>query len=177
MAAKSRTAAPLSPEELRLCKRCCTPKPDSGFPKSVRGKRWVCKDCAAELGRDRMTKCRASIEDFSSVIMWRIRDRARLRRKGAATINPGWIVQQWDKQGGRCYYSNVAMELRSSPYLVTVERLDVSKGYTPENCVLAALCINMMRGSVPIPEFKWWCQRVAENPLLESAEPEPEKVE
>jgi hypothetical protein len=85
-------------------------------------------------------------------------------------------VQQWDKQHGRCYYSGVPLELNSGPFLVTIERLDVSQGYTQENCVLACLCINMMRGSVPIPEFKWWCDQVAKNKDLKAVKPPPEKV-
>lgn len=97
------------------------------------------------------------------MLMYRVKDRARSRPYGPPTIDEGWIVQQWDKQGGLCFYSGEAMELLSGPRLVTVERLDVRAGYTDDNCVLACFCVNMMRGSVPIEEFVWWCDRISAN--------------
>lgn len=161
----------------RQC-RCCgqsRPLPEFGRSgKSTRGHtlyRHVCTPCRNRYKTDLTRAARTCIEDYAAVLMKRVRDRSRVRAFGRTLLSEGWVVRQWDKQRGRCFYSGEAMSLLSGPKLVTVERLDVNLGYVPDNCVLACFCINMMRGSVPIEEFVWWCAKVASNAASEGKEP------
>ncbi len=162
----------------RHCKHCAEPKDLTEFAATIlsaKGKRLyrhVCHGCRRKLAQQRRLDARASVETYATVLVKRARDRARRRGFDNVSLTEGWVVAQWDKQGGNCFYSGEAMELSSGPYLVTVERLNVAKGYEPENCVLACLCVNMMRASIPMGEFKWWCAKVAKNAPMRAVIPE-----
>lgn len=138
------------------CPRCGDPLQDG-----VRG----CKTCRRLYQRKRRSAARESIETFAGHILARCRERiVKARKRGTPheiDIDPAWVVSQWDKQRGRCFYSGVPMTLGHGPCLVTVERLDCERGYTVDNCVLASQQVNMMRRRTPISEFVWWCQQVS----------------
>ncbi len=58
------------------------------------------------------------------------------------------LRDQWDRQGGRCYYFQTPMRLedlyqRGLPLTPSVERLDSTRGYTPDNIVIATRLANL----------------------------------
>lgn len=163
-----KTPIPHQESEFLQCRSCGQDRPAREFTSGRR----VCTPCRSRYKQSRIKATRNSIEEYAAVLMWRVRDRAKKRPYGPPTLSAGWIVQQWDRQLGRCFYSGTPMSLQPGPCLVTVERLNVNDGYTPENCVLACFCVNMMRGSVPIPEFKWWCEQIAQNAAVEPRAPQ-----
>lgn len=165
-------------EFFRQCRVCLEPKSLKDFEPTVISPRsgtplyrHICYACARTARSRKMDSARTSIENYATMMVKWSKDRARIK-SFAFSLTEGWIVAQWDKQKGRCFYSGEPMELQSGPRLVTVERLDVGKGYEPENCVLACLRINMMRASIPMGEFVWWCHRVADKSSVEPSPPQ-----
>lgn len=65
----------------------------------------------------------------------------------------------WKKQNGRCALSGE--ELYKNPKTWSIDRLDNSCGYFPDNIQLTSVPINMMRGSLPVEKFISYCQQVA----------------
>ena len=65
----------------------------------------------------------------------------------------------WVKQGMLCYYTGIKMELtgyHTTPYAMTVDRLDSSKGYIRDNMVLCLAVINRIKQDLTIKELKDW---------------------
>lgn len=58
-------------------------------------------------------------------------------------------------QKGLCYWTHVPMlRQSSSPWTMTIDRLDNSKGYEPGNVVLASWFANHARGDLSVEEFR-----------------------
>lgn len=129
----------------------------------------ICGECLSCRGRDRQRArrqaARESIETLAGSLLYNCKDRVRRasqrKKHYEYSLNEAWVVSQWDRQRGRCFYSGVPMTTTQSAKLVSIERLDCDKGYSPENCVLVCWQINMMRRRMPISEFVWWCQQVS----------------
>ena len=77
--------------------------------------------------------------------------------KEITDLTPEFLKELWDKQGGRCIYTNIEMNfsclstLRKNviiqPNTVSVDRIDSSKGYIQGNVELVCLCINYAKNS------------------------------
>ena len=66
---------------------------------------------------------------------------------------------QWKKQRGKCWWLGIPMSLEdlfvpNSPFAVSVDRVDSTGGYTPDNIVLTLRFANLGRGSYDDPGFK-----------------------
>ena len=66
---------------------------------------------------------------------------------------------QWKKQRGKCWWLGIPMSLEdlfvpSSPFAVSVDRVDSSGGYTSNNIVLTMRFSNLGRGAYDDPGFK-----------------------
>jgi len=60
----------------------------------------------------------------------------------------------WEKQQGLCYYSAVKMTTTvSDPNKVSIDRLDSTQEYTPDNVVLCTSRINLMKRNMTLEEF------------------------
>ncbi len=76
------------------------------------------------------------------------KSRAKTRLKkgrfeaGQCTITMRDIFNTWNKQKGKCYYSGLPMNYESHEWRLSLERLDPSKGYLPNNIVLCCLEFN-----------------------------------
>ena len=68
-----------------------------------------------------------------------------------------WWDQQYKKQEGRCYYTNKIMTHVGDERKLTnisIDRVDSSKGYTPDNCVFCCLAVNVkMKMDLTIDEM------------------------
>ena len=71
-------------------------------------------------------------------------------------------LDQLEKQGYRCYYTGMVLTNKRKPYQKetkrhnfnpSIDRLDSSKGYTPENIVWTVAAVNFMKGSLSETEF------------------------
>ena len=54
-----------------------------------------------------------------------------------------FLVEQYIKQGGRCYYTNIPIfQQKNTKHSISVERLDPTKSYNKDNIVLIAVELN-----------------------------------
>jgi len=84
-----------------------------------------------------------------------IKTRAKLKNI-EYNLDKDFLKELYIKQNGLCYYSNIPLKLSDypDPATLSVDRIDPTKGYTKDNVVLCANCINMLKGSMNLNEFK-----------------------
>ena len=71
-------------------------------------------------------------------------------------ITREWVQEQFDKQDGKCFYTGIKMIItKENRYLFkpSMERVDCSKPYTRENCVLVCLGTNLGRNDIDLDEY------------------------
>jgi CRISPR/Cas system Type II protein with McrA/HNH and RuvC-like nuclease domain len=71
-------------------------------------------------------------------------------------ITREWIQEQFDRQNGRCFYTGIKMIItKENRYLFkpSMERIDCSKPYTRDNCVLVCLGSNLGRNDIELSEY------------------------
>lgn len=99
-----------------------------------------CKQCRNQ-GR------RANLARVLKLFVQMAKDRTKLKKKRnphfpEASITLEDLVQKYQNQWGRCYYSNVPMALKGK-YCISLERLNPSLGYSCENVSLACYEFNL----------------------------------
>lgn len=87
-----------------------------------------------------------------------LKDNIRGSTPRELTITLDDIKQLWIEQDGRCYWLGIRMSLedvmiKDSPFAVSVERLDNSRGYIEGNIVLASRFANRGRGAYDNDDF------------------------
>ena len=96
---------------------------------------------------------------------WLRAARGRATRRGIDfAIGLDELVELWENQGGKCYYTGVEMTYAEGDRTaVSLDRIDPSKGYVSENVVLCCWIVNLMKLDLSVEGFKQWCQKVVEN--------------
>jgi len=87
-------------------------------------------------------------------------------RKKEVTISLQDLVDQWKKQHGKCAYSGVDLVLVRKDTAWTkstasIDRIDSSKGYVPNNVQWVHKRINTMKNDMNEQEFISWCTKVS----------------
>lgn len=80
-----------------------------------------------------------------------------LRRKHECSIDVEWIINQFEKQNQKCFYSGLTMIpslQKMSLAQPSIDRVDSSKGYHPDNVVLCCWAMNMAKGVSSVGEFQ-----------------------
>ena len=126
-------------DETRHCIRCEVEKPKSDF----RNGNKQCKACQYEINKNRIN---SNAETFFKTMAREAKSRSNTRLKkgrieaGRYEIDWEFIRDLYAKQNGKCYYSKVQMALQlESDWQCSIERLDQTLGYVPENVVLCAV--------------------------------------
>jgi len=140
----------------RVCAACEEELPMRKF-RSGKFFRKLCFKC---FGRRRRERVGTNLGSKAREAILRARVRAE-KMKLPCTLDALWFVEKWDKQAGRCYYTDRKMTLKSGQEVVSIDRKDSSRGYTPSNCVLCCSHANMMKRSMGEMEFIAWCEEVA----------------
>ena len=68
-----------------------------------------------------------------------------------------YLTELYNKQKGKCYYTNLKMKYKKGPKTfdtMSLDRIDSSKGYTKDNVVLCLNCINMLKSDHNMKDFK-----------------------
>jgi hypothetical protein len=90
----------------------------------------------------------------------------------ARAENKGWdfditkdvILTLWDIQNGKCFYTKEDMSYHyGSPDMISIDRIDSSKGYTTDNICLTRWEINRLKVDFPIIRFLEICKKITEN--------------
>lgn len=72
----------------------------------------------------------------------------------------GWVDEQIRRQRGRCALTGVAFvrnRIKHAPLAPSIDRLDSTKGYTPENCRLVTYMANCAKNQFSEAEFYAMC--------------------
>lgn len=76
------------------------------------------------------------------------------RKQKNSELTNDFVMQLYETQNKRCYYSNIPLGFtKFDDWKITIERLDIDKGYLKDNVVLT--CIEFQSGFRPWNKEKW----------------------
>lgn len=150
----------------RYCPRCNIVKSIDEFHSNTKG---MCKSCKNTKGKtyfqNTMNKFYSSIEGVLHKKLQNIKLKIHTRSfPRDITITIPYLVDMYNHQNGKCYYSGLDMTLdRSDLYTVSIDRIDSSKGYEIGNVVLCCSTFNMMKLRHSPEKFIELCKAVADH--------------
>lgn len=153
-----------APKGHKYCFHCDKIKPSSEFNKGGRSKAKLstyCRPCAAHWAKKQSSKSPLG----RLRVAFNTAKGAARRKNLPCTLTVKDLVGMWDAQDGKCFYSGVLMSYAGDhlPESVSVDRIDNTKGYTPDNVVLSCVAVNRMKYTHPKGEFLRWCGLVTEH--------------
>jgi hypothetical protein len=125
----------------------------------------LCKNTKRTANRDN-TILNSSLESFLENIL---KDALRRDKKKEreSDIDVKYLVDLWNTQAGKCYYSgrqmlynlsrqNLPENKRIHPERVSIDRIDSAKGYIKGNIVLCCWTANNIKQDLTVEEYKKW---------------------
>lgn len=121
-----------------MCTYCSKFLHPDQFSPSEKGR---CKDC--NIKRKRPLPMITLIQ-FVKRLIHKTRSTSKRRKGDAKThqLTTNMLINLYKKQNGRCAYSNIPLGI-NGPYQMSVERIDVKKGYIENNILLIILGLNV----------------------------------
>lgn len=121
-----------------------------------------CRTCAAKDRESSKSPFWEGLGPISKQYLTRLK-----HRKKEVTITLKDLLTQWEKQEGRCVYTNVRLLLvsRDSGWkqsTASIDRIDSSKGYVKGNIQWVHKRINSMKNDLKEEEFIQWCRLVTQ---------------
>ena len=172
-------------EEVRTCKLCCAEKELTLFVKYKQGKngyRVVCKSCQNAYKKKRMDSKREHYREYLKSYrqkFGRKEDRdllsrlksllvgARNRRSFDFSIDLEHLLLLWKNQNGLCAYSKLPLTIEANQQnIVSLDRIDSSKGYVVGNVQLVCRAINEMKMDRTENMFIYLCSLVSQNNIV-----------
>lgn len=147
----------------KICSKCETRYSTDNFYRHAStqdGFHSWCIQCCQEGNKKSLRKKYSTFEGRITTFLRTCNDSAR-KRKQECTLTRSDLLDLWERQNGRCFYSDI--ELSTLPALdtsVSVERLDSSIGYTPNNTVLVCNVINRMKSDIDLDLFLKMCKAI-----------------
>lgn len=94
------------------------------------------------------------------------------RSKKSSDLDVDYMVQLWNQQSGKCYYSGLKMRIhqygeKRHPLSPSVDRIDSSKGYIKGNIVWSSWICNAGKSSLSVQEYIKICRMVSEKWKME----------
>lgn len=133
----------------------------------MRMRRWDAKIRAKNGGISRSVLCRSkSLSVYAAHIIQQAR--ARSRKRGIEfRIDVAWFLSALDNQNWECAISGVKMAASAGTGKrlyngVSIDRIDNSLGYTPENCWLVCYSINAFKSDTTLENVIMMCRSVAD---------------
>lgn len=86
------------------------------------------------------------------------------------------LKELWEKQNGRCAYTNIELQLpigNNKPdirYQASLDRIDSSKGYIKGNIQFVAAPINFMKSTMSDDNFRSYLQEILSSVLMKDKE-------
>lgn len=119
-----------------------------------------CKACVYTRTKERRR------EDWTKRLIEYTRPRHSKHTDEPYDLTPEMIMQMYEQQNGKCAWFGVQMTTdvaSHDPRLVTLDRLDCSRGYTSDNVALVCKAANHARGDVPLHDFNDFVQEIKRN--------------
>lgn len=85
------------------------------------------------------------------------------------------LLGKFLEQDGRCALTGLPLDLKKgsgktktgrNPAMPSVDRIDSSKHYTPDNIQIVMLAVNLMKGELPQDVFIEFCQQIVTHNML-----------
>lgn len=165
-----------------ICFKCGVTKPKNQFYYN-RDRKSYTSSCRQCNNNDQKDYVKTKITDLGYITQSRAGEiRYRCKKdyhdREVAPNLKELLRQQWETQKGICFYSGLPMvlsnEYHTNGYVMTVDRIDSSKGYIEGNIALCCSLVNRMKQNMSLIEFKEMCKRILtyENPMnTNSAQP------
>jgi len=148
----------------KTCFCCKTSKPYSLFFKHSQtpdGYHSWCKNCCTAGNIRSRAKQNSTIEGRAKIFLQNAKKSA-VKRQQEFALTVDDIAKCWQQQDQICAYSGRKMTLEAGHLnTVSIERIDSSVGYTPENTILVCQAINRMKSDFPLDSFYELCADVA----------------
>ena len=111
------------------------------------------------------TKCRDinTLDKKIGLIFSSAKTRAKMRNM-EFSITKNDIMKKLNDQNSKCFYTNEDMSYDiKNPNMVSIDRLDSSKGYTLDNICLTTWEINNMKSKINFGRFIEICRKISSN--------------
>ena len=92
-------------------------------------------------------------DNFFQYRFLQAKDRAK-RKNISLEIDADFLKELWNKQEGKCFFSNINMKKdRTGNYTGSLDRINSNMGYTKENVVFVLTIVNSMKNNLSEEEF------------------------
>lgn len=128
-----------------------------------------CNLCDSSRAADYKNKKIETIEGKVDFLMNNLNRRVR-DRDLECDVDKEFILNLWQKQEGKCFYTGVEMELgkhkekkdfyNANFNVISIDRFDSSKGYTKDNTILCCWGVNKMKQEMSYEELLKWCSLI-----------------
>lgn len=144
--------------QLKVCSKCKVAQPLTNFYKDKDKLRADCKTCNGNKNK------KYYVDKVNSISkrLYRSSFQTHLKRKKNGrdlefTITTELINELLIKQNHKCYWTKLPLNNKwkkaRDAYAPSLDRLDNSKGYTPDNICITTWVVNRMRGNLSVEEF------------------------
>lgn len=117
-------------------------------------------------------RVRSTVRGRLNSLLANARSHSVPRGHGPVEIDIEFLLKLWEQQRGLCAYTGWPMNtITKSPQLVSIERKDNARGYTPDNCVLVCWMANNARGTSSLSDFVALCSAVVKHQKGQVTEP------
>jgi len=79
------------------------------------------------------------------------------------TITEADLLDKYNKQKGKCFYTGLYLNLTNGPHKISIDRMDSSGGYEKDNIVLCCVIVNIMKSDFHVQDFLSICKSITEN--------------
>ena len=91
------------------------------------------------------------------------------KRGHVCEITRQHVIDLWDRQQGLCAYTGWPMDFATkSARLVSIERIDNTIGYRPDNILLVCWCVNKARSGMSQADFFDMCRDISARQMVAS---------
>ncbi len=140
----------------KICTACKQDKPLSSFRKNVTYKDTYsprCMSCSYNL-TEKKSQDKWSLKNWAKHLVINVANRHCRNHQATqpCDLTEDFVLGLFAKQNGRCYWLGVPLiptKIPKHPQKPSLDRLDITKGYTKDNVVLSCLFANMGRNDLP----------------------------
>lgn len=162
----------------KFCRDCSAKLDEKNRARHTKSKKiWcICKNCYSIKRKISRSTPEAKIKEKaynlkSREVRWNHYLFKLVKRRYPQTdLSPEYIKELWDKQNGLCFWFKVPMTITSKrkfPSKPSIDRIDNSKPYTKDNCVLCCYSANIGRNENNVDDWTQFLNLIREQIIKE----------